>query len=147
MAWGGQASSLLTFGKLQLSGQYSIGEGIGSLINDVSNIGVDLVPVPDYDGEMMVLLTDAWFAAMQYNFSKNVFASATYSQSNLRSRRGLATNNPHMYKRGQYLAVNMFTQASSNLQLGVEYLHGWRVDFNERTYNANRINMSARYNF
>lgn len=147
IAWGGQASALLNFGKLHVSGQYSIGEGIGSLINDVSNIGVDLVPVPDYDGRMMLLLTDAWFAAVQYNFSNRLFASATYSQSNLRSRRGLADARPDMYKRGQYLAVNMFAMVSENMQMGIEYLHGWRLDFNEHTYNANRINLSARYNF
>lgn len=147
VAWGGQASALVTLGDFQVSGQYTIGEGIGSLINDVSNVGMDVVPTPGNDGDMMMLLTDAWFAALQYNISPGVFASATYSQSNMRSRKGFASANPDMYKRGQYLAVNMFANASENLQLGIEYLHGWRVDFDERTFNANRINLSARYNF
>lgn len=147
VAWGGQASALVTLGDFHLSGQYSIGEGIGSLINDVSNVGVDIVPVPDNPGDMMLLLTDAWFASVQYNISPSMFASATYSQSNIRSRKGFAGANPDMYKRGQYLAVNMFANLSENLQLGVEYLHGWRLDFDEHTYNANRVNLSARYNF
>ena len=147
IAWGAQASTLMTFGKFQVSGQYSIGEGIGSLVNNISNEGVDLVPVPDNNGQMMMLLSDAWFAALHYNISNSTFVSATYSQTNLYSRRGYAGENPDKYKRGQYLAVNMFTMASDNLQLGVEYLHGWRVDFDEHTYNANRINISARYNF
>jgi hypothetical protein len=108
---------------------------------------VDIVPVPDNPGDMMMLLTDAWFASVQYNISPSMFASATYSQSNIRSRKGFAGANPDMYKRGQYLAVNMFANLSENLQLGVEYLHGWRLDFDEHTYNANRVNLSARYNF
>lgn len=147
VAWGGQASALLTFGNLQVSGQYTIGEGIGSLINDVSNVGVDLVPNPQKNGDMMMMLTDAWFASLHYNIMPGVFISATYSQSNIRSRNGFAGANPNMYKRGQYLAVNIFANATENLQIGVEYLHGWRVDFDKDKYNANRINMSARYNF
>lgn len=147
VAWGAQASMLLTLGDFHLSGQYTMGEGIGSLINDVSNVGMDLVPSPKTDGKMMLLFTDAWFASVQYNIAPGIFASATYSQSNMRSRSGFAGANPDVYKRGQYLAANMFFAASENLQLGVEYLHGWRTDFDDDTYNANRVNLSARYNF
>ena len=147
VSWGAQASTLLTFGRLQVSGQYNIGKGIGSLINDVSNIGMDIVPEPSNNGNMMMLLTDSWFASLHYNIAPGMFASATYSQSNLRSRHGFSEANPNVYKRGQYLAVNMFANATENLQLGIEYLHGWRVDFNSDSYNANRINVMARYNF
>lgn len=147
VSWGAQASGLFTIGRLQVSGQYNIGKGIGSLINDVSNIGMDIVPEPGNNGKMMMLLTDSWFASLHYNILPGIFASATYSQSNLRSRRGFADANPDIYKRGQYLAVNAFANATENLQLGVEYLHGWRTDFNSDTYNANRINIMTRYNF
>lgn len=147
IAWGAQASTLLTMGDFHISGQYTVGEGIGSLINDVSNVGMDVVPVPEKDGAMMMLLTDVWFASMQYNINKSMFVGAVYSQSNIRSRKGFAGANPDMYKRGQYVAVNMFANISQNMQLGIEYLHGWRLDFDEHTYNANRINLSARYNF
>ncbi len=147
VAWGAQASALVTLGDLQISGQYTMGEGIGSLINDVSNVGMDLVPSPRTPGKMIMLFTDAWFASLHYNIAPGVFASATYSQSNIRSRSGFEGANPDVYKRGQYLAVNMFADATENLQLGIEYLHGWRTDFDSDTYNANRINVSARYNF
>lgn len=147
VAWGVQASTLLTFGDFQISGQYTMGEGIGSLINDVSNVGMDLVPSPNTPGKMLMLFTDAWFASLHYNIAPGMFASATYSQSNMRSRSGFAGANPNLYKRGQYLVVNVFADASENLQIGLEYLHGWRTDFSDDTFNANRINLSARYNF
>lgn len=147
VGWGAQAGALLTFGKLQLSGQYTIGEGIGSLMNDVSNIGMDIVPNPRREGNMMMMLTDGWFASALYNITPTVFASATYSQSNIRSRNGFEGANPEFYKRGQYLVANIFCNVTENAQLGLEYLHGWRVDFNRKTYNANRINFAARYNF
>ena len=30
---------------------------------------------------------------------------------------------------------------------GAEYLRGWRTDFNDMTRHANRLNVSAQYNF
>lgn len=147
VGWGAQASALVTIGDFQVSGQFTMGKGIGSLINDVSNVGTDVVPVADDPGRMTMLLTNAWFATLQYNIAPGVFASATYSQSNIRSSDGYGTANPDSYKRGQYLAVNMFAKLSDNLQMGIEYLHGWRTDFDNDNFNANRINVMARYDF
>jgi predicted porin len=147
LAWGAQATTLMTFGKLQLRGQYSIGEGIGSLFNDISNVGVDIAPNPNLPGKMMMMLTDGWYAGAQFNFTPKLFASATYSQSSVRSRNGYGSANPDNYKRGQYVAANMCYNLTDNLQLGVEYLHGWRVDYEGDTNNANRVNLSAQFNF
>ena len=50
-------------------------------------------------------------------------------------------------KKGQYLVANVFWNVSHNLQVGAEYLHGWRENFNDVNREANRINLSAQYNF
>lgn len=146
-AWGAQASMLATLGKLQLKGQFTMGKGIGSYINNVSNVGVDLVPSGDHKGKMTMLRTDAWYVGLQYNVSSRFFATATYSQTTLHSNSGYAGANPEAYRRGQYVVANMFFNASKNMQIGVEYLHGWRTDFDGDKSQANRINLSARYNF
>ena len=147
VGWVAQASMLATIGVLQLSGQFTVGEGIGSLVNNISNVGVDVVPDPTSPGEAMFLQTEAWYAGVQYNFSKKIFASATFSQTVMHSKKGYADFNPSAYRKGQYLAANMFYNVSENMQVGIEYLHGWREDFDNKTYNANRINLSARYDF
>ncbi|MDO5460676.1 MAG: hypothetical protein Q4F44_03435 [Bacteroidales bacterium] len=147
VGWGAQASMLATIGKLQLKGQFTIGEGIGSLVNNISNVGVDVVPDPNSPGKAMMLRSECWYAGLQYNFTKKLFASATYSQTVLHSRSGYGDVNPTAYRKGQYLAANLFYNITDNMQLGIEYLHGWRMDFDEKTYNANRINLSARYDF
>ncbi len=144
--WGAQASMLATMGKFQLKGQFTMGKGIGSYINNVSNVGVDLVPAAQ-EGKMTMLRTDAWYVGLQYNASSRFFATATYSQTTLHSAAGYATAFPEAYRRGQYVVANMFMNASENMQIGVEYLHGWRTDFNGEKCQANRINLSARYNF
>lgn len=147
VGWGVQASVLATMGGLQLKGQFTTGEGIGSLVNNISNVGVDVVPDPLKPGKAMLLTSNAWYAGLQYNFNSKWLASAAYSQTNLLSRRGYAEANPEGYHRGQYAVANVMYNVSDNLQVGLEYLHGWRTDFNDRTYNANRINLSARYDF
>lgn len=147
IGWGTQASMLATIGRVQLRGQFTIGEGIGSLINNISNVGVDVVPDPTSPGNAMMLRSETWYVGAQYNFSKRFFASATFSQTVLHSRKGYADANPEGYRKGQYLAANFFYNVTDNMQLGIEYLHGWRMDFNDKTYNTNRINLSARYDF
>ena len=147
VGWGAQASLLATMGDFKLMGQFTVGEGIGSLVNNISNVGVDVVPDPESPGKAMMLQSEAWYAALQYNFTDDLFASATFSQTVLHSRAGYEAAHPTAYRKGQYLAANLFYNVTDNMQIGVEYLHGWRMDFDQKTYNANRVNLSARYDF
>lgn len=145
--WGVQASGTAGVGKFQLYGQYTYGKGIAQFMNDLSNLNVDIVPFSDESGRMQVLPMKGWYAGLQYNFSKRVFASATYSQSRLFTEGCYAHFNETQYKKGQYVVANVFWNVSHNLQVGAEYLHGWRENFNDVEREANRINMSAQYNF
>lgn len=147
VGWGAQASMLATIGDLKLMGQFTVGEGIGSLVNNISNVGVDVVPDPESPGRAMMLQSEAWYASALYNFTDKLFASVTYSQTVLHSRDGYEDLYPKAYRKGQYLAANLFYNVTDNMQIGIEYLHGWRMDFDQKTYNANRVNLSARYDF
>lgn len=147
VGWGAQASLLATLGGFQLKGQFTIGEGIGSLVNNISNIGVDVVPDPKSPGKAMLLRNESWYAGVQYNFTKGLFVSAAYSQTALHSRKGYAALFPEASRKGQYLVANAAYNITDNLQVGLEYLHGWRTNFDNKVYNANRINLSARYDF
>ena len=147
VGWGAQASLLATMGGFQLTGQFTIGEGIGSFVNNISNVGVDIVPDPEKPGKAMLLMSESWYAGLQYNFTKNFMVSATYSQTGLHSRNGYSAYNPGASRKGQYVVANALYNLTSNLQIGIEYLHGWRTNFDDKVYNANRINLSARYDF
>ena len=103
--------------------------------------------VVEVKSEEFSLPMKGWYAGLQYNFSKRVFASATYSQSRLFTEDCYAHFNETQYKKGQYLVANVFWNVSHNLQVGAEYLHGWRENFNDVNREANRINLSAQYNF
>ena len=133
--------------KWQVYGQVNYGKGIGQYLNDLSNLNVDIVPNPEKEGRMQTLPMLGWFAGLQYNISKNVFVSGTYSLSRLYSEHTHPSDEPDMYRKGQYLVANLFWNVTSNLQVGAEYLRGWRTDFSSNTRHANRMNALVQYSF
>ena len=133
--------------KWQIYGQLNYGKGIGQYLNDLSNLNVDLVPDPENNGKMQALPMLGWYAGLQYNLTKNVFVSGTYSLSRLYSEHGYPSEDPLYYRKGQYLVANVFWNVTNNLQVGAEYLRGWRTDFNDLTRHANRMNLLVQYSF
>lgn len=148
VGWGVQASTTFKFLKnFQTFGQFTYGRGIGSYLNDLSNLNVDIVPDPAKEGRMQTLPMMGWYAGLQYNFTPKIFMSATYSQSKLMSEHGYPSSQPEYFKKGHYFVANAFWNVTSYLQTGIEYLHGKRIDFNNQGRNANRVNLSVQYNF
>ncbi|WP_291528358.1 DcaP family trimeric outer membrane transporter [Bacteroides sp. UBA939] len=146
--YGVQASTSLSFGKRwEFFGQATYGKGIAQYLNDISNLNVDIVPNPEKEGKMQALPMLGWFAGMQYNISPTLFASTTYSMSRLYSENGYFNDQPDSYRYGQYFVANIFWNATLNMQLGAEYLHGWRTDFDKSTHHANRVNLLVQYSF
>lgn len=146
--WGVLAATTFNVGShLNVYAEGVYGRGISQFLNDLSNLDVDIVPKPDREGRMEVLPMMGWYAGLQYNFSPKVFISSTYSQSRLYSKNGFPQTPSDRYRYGQYLVANIFYNVTSNLQLGAEYLRGWRTDFDREKRHANRINLSAQYNF
>lgn len=133
--------------KIQVFGQVNYGKGIAQYLTDLSNLNVDIVPNPEKPGRMQALPMMGWYAGLQYNLTKNVFVSGTYSLSRLYSDNEYPTGNSDTYRKGQYLVANLFWNVSSNLQVGAEYLRGWRTDFNSDTRHANRLNALVQYSF
>ena len=146
--YGVQASMVLPIGNMfSLFGQFTYGKGVAHYLNDLGELDVDLVENPESEGHMQALPMMGWFAGMQYNITPSLFMSGTYSMSRLYSENGYAAISGNDYHYGQYLAANIFWSASNNMQLGVEYLRGWRNNFDATSHDANRINLMAKYSF
>lgn len=146
--YGVQASTTFTLGKKwQAYGQLNYGKGIGQYLTDLSNLNVDLVPDPERQDRMQALPMLGWYAGLQYNLCPSIFLSTTYSLSRLYSENGYPSDEPDMYRKGQYLVTNIFWNVSNNLQVGAEYLRGWRTDFNGDSRHANRMNALVQYSF
>lgn len=128
-------------------GQATYGKGIGQYLNDISNLNVDIVPNPEKEGKMQALPMLGWFAGAQYNICPKIFVSGTYSMSRLYSENGYPNDQPSSYRYGQYLVANVFWNVTPNMQVGAEYLRGWRTDFSNSTHHANRMNLLVQYSF
>ena len=81
------------------------------------------------------------------NISPKVFLSSTYSMSRLYSENGYPANEPSTYRYGQYFVANLFWNVTPNMQVGAEYLRGWRTNFDNSTNHANRMNLLVQYSF
>lgn len=142
--WGTQASTTFNLGeKWKVFGQFTYGEGIGQYLTDISNLNVDMVPDAESPGRMEILPMMGWYAGLQYTFCPKFFVSSTYSLSRLYSKDGYTPD----YRKGQYLVANAFWNATPNLQVGLEYLRGWKNTFSGSNDTANRLNMLVQYSF
>lgn len=147
LGYGVQASTTFALGPVRMFGQFSYGKGIGHYINDLSELDIDLVPENSETNKLQALPMMGWYAGAQYNISPALFISGTYSMARLYSENGYQTITPSGYHYGQYLAANLFWNTSQNLQLGFEYLHGWRTNFDHSDRQANRLNLMAKFSF
>lgn len=147
LGYGVQASTTCALGPINLFGQFTYGKGIGEYFNDLGELNVDLVEEANNENKLQALPMMGWYAGVQYNISPTLFVSGTYSMSRLFSENGYENIATDSYHYGQYAAANIFWKASSNMQLGFEYLHGWRTNFNHSTKQANRLNLMAKFSF
>lgn len=146
--FGVQASTTFNIGsQWRVFGQATYGKGIAQYMNDLSNLNVDIVPDPEKEGKMQVLPMLGWYAGLQYNISPSIFLSSTYSMSRLYSDHGYPAEASSAYRYGQYLAANVFWHVTPNMQVGAEYLRGWRTNFDDITHHANRLNLLVQYSF
>lgn len=146
--YGVQASSTFSIGNaMRFYGQFTYGKGIGQYLNDLGELNVDLVPDGDNAKRLQALPMMGWFAGLQYNLTPTLFVSGTYSASRMYSENGFSSNHPDGYQYGQYVVGNIFWNASNNMQLGAEYLSGWKTTFGKDVHHANRVCLMAKYTF
>jgi predicted porin len=88
----------------------------------------------------------AWQVAGQVNIiPSKLFVSGGYSTVRVNRTNGYYAEN--QYKRGSYIFGNVFYQATPNMRLALEYLHGSRTDMNDAKGEANRLSVMVQYNF
>ncbi len=148
-----QLSGLVTVKqKLVFYYQFAYGSGLTPYIQDVSGLKLDFVPRiennrkdKDEVGKLEHVNSMAYYAGLQYNFTQRAFMSCTFSQVDV----DLPDNyeDTSLYKEGYYLAANFFWYAKPNVQFGAEYLYGKRVDQNNESGHANRLQVMLQYNF
>lgn len=124
-------------------GHYTYGKGIASYINDLSDLGYDLIP-SSAAGTLKAPDVAGWTAGLQYNFSPKLFATASYSRAQLYDASDMGADT---YRYAQYIAANVFYNLWGDLRVGAEYLHGTRKNISGISGKANRFEAMLQYSF
>ena len=139
--WGLKLSGTTQFDRFTLYYMGTYGKGIASYIEDNSDMNMDLVPVDSEHGKLKTTKSWGGFGAIQYNFSKKLFATAMYShvRNYTTPYSGGAILYNDNYRYGQYVATNLIWSPNKYIQTGIEYLWGRRVNFDYTSHHNNRI--------
>ncbi|MDE6564544.1 MAG: hypothetical protein K2L92_06940 [Muribaculaceae bacterium] len=124
-------------------GHYTYGKGIASYVNDLADLGYDLIP-SSAAGTLKAPGVAGWTAGLQYNFSPKLFATASYSRAQLYDTAGMSADT---YRYAQYIAANVFYNLWGDLRIGAEYLHGTRKNISGISGKANRFEAMLQYSF
>ena len=145
--WGVQASGRVEpcdYFVAYFNGVY--GKGITPYIQDLTGSGLDFTPNPANAEQIQTMPMWAWQVAGQVNIiPSKLFVSGGYSTVRVNRTNGYFAEN--QYKRGSYIFGNVFYQATPNMRLALEYLHGSRTDMNDVKGEANRLSVMVQYNF
>ncbi|WP_302589643.1 DcaP family trimeric outer membrane transporter [uncultured Muribaculum sp.] len=146
--WGAHLSTVLKpVAPLKVYGAVNVGQGIGSLMNDLQNSPMDLIGKVYEQGQMYAPLSLGWYAGLQYNFSPKVFTTIMFGEMRFLPKHQSTDMGNDLYKYGLYGAANIFWYPTSRLALAAEYNYGYRRDFDTKHHDVNRISLLAKYSF
>lgn len=144
VGWAAQLSGMAAASRhLTFYYQAAYGRGYADYLNDLGGGGYDLVPDGE-SGRLMAPYALGLVGGVQFNLSRRVFASASYSLCRLYDTDSLPDT---AYRYGQYVAANAFYTPFDHCQVGIEYLYGNRHNRNGEQGNAHRVNAMIQYNF
>lgn len=157
---GGKTKNLVG-GGIQLTGNFNIcnkligyfqattGKGMTSYFEDVTGLGLDMVPVDNDPGKLQTVKAWGGYLGLQYNWSSKVFSNIIYSHLRVYAPyyNGGNTAWTSQYKYGQYAVANVFYNITDMFSWGLEYIYGRRVDMNRSQAHDNRLQTMLQVTF
>lgn len=128
---------------LKLYSQCIYGKGVGSYIQDMQGLGLDMIPT-ETNGTLESVAAWASYVGLQWKISPKFSVSSTYSMVDafLPDYAPAST-----YKHAQYVVSNMFYNITPSVQAGVEYLWGCRENADGNFKQDTRLQSAVRVNF
>lgn len=126
--------------------QGAIGQGYARYINGIAERGFDLVPSASDPGKLVAPTLSNFELGLRYDFTPKFYMTCAYSEAHL-MRTGHYNLADDTYKYSRYLSVSGFYNMVGDLTVGLEYLHGQRVNLDGDRAGANRINAMLQYTF
>ncbi|MBZ5494140.1 MAG: porin [Acidobacteriia bacterium] len=142
--WGLNLSGLFKIGKDNLTYQGAYGNGIARYINDSSGLGIDAAVISLQDPRLEAVPMFGTYGGYQHFWLPKLRSSVVYG---FLQSENTAAQTPSTFHRSEYGATNLIWSPIPQLSFGTEFLYGWRVNKDNSTGNAPRIQISAKYNF
>jgi hypothetical protein len=143
--WGLNLSGAIkVFGKDTIVYQGAYGAGMERYVNDTSGLGIDAAPLNASDPHLKALPVIAPYGAYQHYWTKQLRSSAVYGFTQLENT---DLEPGSTYHQANYGAANLIWNPIGSLNVGAEYLYGWKVLKNRSSANASRFMFSAKYSF
>lgn len=137
IGWGVQLSAVINVvPQFNLFGILSTGKGHASYTTDLGIGNFDLIGYKDRPGKLYAPLAAGFVFGMQYYFKPNLFSNIALSEQTYYPK-----SNPHdnQYKYGFYGVANIFWDITPRFEIGLEYLHGRKREFNHARGDADRV--------
>ena len=148
LGWGAMlTSNIKVHRSICAFGQIVYGEGIENYIQDITGKGYDLVPNPNYSGELQTLPTMGWMVGIKANITKRWQMNGAYSQVQIWNDNSYFAQAPDTYKLSKYIVANLLYNITPSLNVGAEYLYGTRKNANNAMANANCAQMMIQLSF
>lgn len=129
--------------------QAAYGKGISSYFIDLDEGGLDLVPAGPPPGHLTAVEGWGGYIGIQYNLTKNLMATTTYSH--LRTYADRYTNGSvpwsSQYKYARYALANILWTPMSQVQCGLEYIYGQRVNMDGTQAHDSRLQTMIQVSF
>ncbi|HEY6968679.1 MAG TPA: DcaP family trimeric outer membrane transporter [Candidatus Angelobacter sp.] len=142
--WGFNLAGLFKVGKDNFVYQGAYGNGISRYINDTSGLGIDAAVISVQHPALEAVPAVAAYGGYQHFWMSKLRSSAVFGFLQTENTPAQVASQFH---RSEYGAVNLIWSPIQQLSLGTEFLYGWRVNKDNGTANAPRIQLSAKYNF
>ena len=125
------------------------GHGISSYIQDLGGLGLDMVPSATKPGKLNSVKSWGAYLGLQYNISRTVYATTTYSHVRDYAKHYDGGDTPwaDQYKYGQYAVANVFWQITPIITTGIEYIYGRRVNFSGEKAHDSRLQTMLQVSF
>lgn len=146
IGWGAQLSGIIKpINQAAIFAAVNGGRGYSSYLGDLSIGNYDLVSKAGHPGKMYAPWSMGLSVGAKYNFRYNVYACAVFGHARYFSDHAQLL--PDDYHIGNYYAANIFWDITPRLQVGAEYLHGQRRNFDGEHASANRVDVLFQFAF
>lgn len=122
------------------------GQGISSMVNDLSHGVTDLIGYADGSGRMYAPRSYGWYAALQYNYRPNLYSTLGVSQERIMPRSDSAYGAGD-YKYGLYGVANLFWDVVPRCTVGAEFDLGRHATMDGEKRMGYRACLLAQFSF